>query len=174
MQKHRRFTKIKYNAKKGYVFISCQQGKYYQDEVSLKCSEPPRPEFIKALAAFDRHVMIMCELPEDYLKRITTKSVSLNYGGPNETMGATITASMELYDSYAPLNLNTPNKPVEMYDENAAENPMAVLSEECINSIDNLIDEAGKYLDGERAQGKLFKDNGEPAAQKQGKNEVHK
>ena len=150
----RRFTKIKYN--KGVVFVAYEQG---ANEYSMKCNEMPRAEFVQALIELQEEVIRMCELPDEYLDRITVKSVSLNYGGKKETMGATITASMELFYSNAPLNLNTPNKPVEPYadgeyDDEALEK--MCLSEECVEKIFILINEANLYVDGKRAQGSLF------------------
>ena len=151
----RRFTKIKYN--KGNVFVAYEQG---ANEYSMKCNEMPRAEFVQALIDLQEEVIQMCELPDEYLKRITVKSVSLNYGGKRETMGATITASMELYNSNAPLNLNTPNKPVEPYNNEADYDDEMLekmcLSEACIEKLNILINEANLYVDGKRAQGSLF------------------
>ena len=150
----RRFTKIKYN--KGNVFVAYEQG---ANEYSMKCNEMPRAEFIQALIDLQEEVIEMCELPESYLERITVKSVSLNYGGKKETMGATITASMELFNSNAPLNLNTPNKPVEPYAEGDYDDETLekmCLTEDCVEKINTLINEANLYVDGKRAQGSLF------------------
>lgn len=151
-----RFTKIKYNPEKGSVFIAYQKGKDYTDEYTVKCTEKPRPEFIAAMKALTEHVVMICELPSEYAKRIQVKGVSLNYGGPNETKGATITAAMLLENSNAPLNINTPNKAFDMYNEDADPDPKVLMSDECIDAIEDLETEARKYIAGHRAQGNLF------------------
>ena len=102
------------------------------------------------------HVTKMCELPSEYTKRIEVTSVSLNYGGPNHTEGATITAKMMLENSNAPLNINTPNKAFEMYNADADPDPKVLLSEDCVEAIEALEQEAKKYIAGYRAQGNLF------------------
>ncbi len=160
-----RFTKIKYDGSQ--VEIHYEKGAEYADKYTLKCSEPPRPELGKAFMDLGVEVINLCELPDDYLSRIIVRSVSLNYSGKNETMGATITAQMELYNSNCPLNINTPNKPVEPYnadcDYDDKTYAKTCLSCECVDKLEELIEEAGRYVDGQRAQGKLFDDKN-PAA----------
>ncbi len=154
----RRFTKIKYDGKT--VFLQYQQGPAFKDEYSMKCRELPRPEFAEALKALAPEVLYLCELATAYLNRIKVRSVSLNYGGKGETMGATITSQMDLYNSNCPLNLNTPNKPVEPYNTDCEYDDDTLakmcLRGECVDKLEDLIDEANKYVDGQRAQGSLF------------------
>ena len=151
-----RFTKIKYNPEKGGVYIAYQKGKDFEDEYTVRCTEKPRPEFMGAMQGLAEHVTSMCELPSEYTKRIEVTSVSLNYGGPNDTEGATITAKMHLENSNAPLNINTPNKAFEMYNEDADPDMKALLTEDCVEAIETLEQEARKYIAGYRAQGNLF------------------
>lgn len=156
----RRFKKIKFDGKN--VTLLWEEGDYYQNEYSLKCDELPAPGMVKAFDELRYEALLLCELPDEYLDRIDVRSVSLNYGGPEETMGATITARMQLFYSNAPLNLNTPNKPVEPYSAECEYDDEVLakmcLREECINKLEDLINEANRYVDGERAQGKLFED----------------
>ena len=163
----RRFTKIKYDGET--VFLQYQQGPAFKDEYSMKCRERPRPEFAEALKALAPEVLYLCELANAYLNRIKVRSVSLNYGGEGETMGATITSQMDLYNSNCPLNLNTPNKPVEPYNTECEydEDTLAkmCLRSECVDKLEVLIDEANKYVDGQRAQGNLFDDAGQEPTQ---------
>lgn len=151
-----RFTKIKYNPEKGGVYIAYQKGKDFEDEYTVRCTEKPRPEFVKAMQDLAEYVTEICELPSEYTKRIEVTSVSLNYGGPNDTEGATITAKMMLENSNAPLNINTPNKAFEMYNVDADPDPKVLLSEDCVEAIETLEQEARKYIAGYRAQGNLF------------------
>lgn len=151
----RRITKIKY--KPGdFVTINWTAGEKHEDEYSIKCRDVPRGEFIRAMSELNRHVVEMCELPDIALYRVQTRSVSLNYGGENETLGATISAQMELLKSNQPLNINTPNKTVEPYNKDTPWDEKICLTEECTDAIYELIEEANLYIDGTRAQGSLF------------------
>lgn len=156
-----RMKKVKVT-KEGKIFLiwerEIQSGSY--DEYSMQCSDPARPEFYNAMIALDKHVIDMCELPDSYLDRITTKSVSFSYGGDTQVMGAVISASMKLENSPAGLNLNTPHKACDSYNpEQPVENPALLLSEKCIEDLDILADEAELYINGDRAQMNLFADD---------------
>lgn len=153
--RNRRYTKIKYNAKTG-VYIAYQQGQGWVNECTIKCGEMPAPKFLVALRNLREHVIALCELPKDYKDRITVTSVSLNYGGQMETMGATITAQMELLNSNCPLNLNTPNKPCEPYNADQEWDDKTCLTDECVSAINYLEAAADEYLQGVRAQIGLF------------------
>jgi hypothetical protein len=149
--------------KEGKIFLiwerEIQSGSY--DEYSMQCSDQARPEFYSAMIALYKHVIDMCELPDSYLERITTKSVSFSYGGDTQIMGATISASMKLENSPAGLNLNTPHKACDSYNpEQPVEDPALLLSEECIEDLDTLTEEAEAYINGDRAQMNLFADDG--------------
>lgn len=152
----RRYTKIKYDEKKGKVYLAFSCGQNYENNYTVECTEKPAPEFIEAMKALNEIVVQMCELPESYQKRIATKSVSLSYGGESEVMSATISAQMELYESNTPLNLNTPNKPAEPYSEAQEYDEVTCLSRKCIERLEILMEEADRYVDGHRAQGTLW------------------
>lgn len=155
-----RMKKVKVT-KEGKIFLiwerEIQSGNY--DEYSMQCSDQARPEFYNAMTALNKHVVDMCELPDSYLDRITTKSVSFSYGGDEQVMGATISASMKLENSPAGLNLNTPHKACDSYNpEQPVEDPALLLSEKCVDDLDTLMDEAELYINGDRAQMNLFDD----------------
>lgn len=153
----RRFTKIKFDGVT--VELHYEEGDGYTDKYTMKCNELPRPDMVVAFDELREEARLLCELPEDYLQRIDVRSVSLNYGGKQETMGATITARMKLEYSNAPLNLNTPNKPVEPYSEGNYDDEILqkmCLRPECVEKLEALIDAANYYVDGQRAQGNLF------------------
>lgn len=152
-----RFKKIKITKDKKIMMIFEKQSKNSDvwDEYSLTCSEEARPEFYKALQALAKYVIEMCELPDDYLDRITVRGVTFSYAGMAEVMGATISAGMKLENSYTELNLNTPHKASDSYSDQDPD-PMQVLSDECIDALDRLCEEAQLYVDGERAQMQLF------------------
>lgn len=126
------------------------------DEYSFTCSEKARPEFYDAMGGVAPHVIEMCELPEDYLSRIKVRGVSFSYGGEKEVMGATISAAMELKDSYQNLNINTPHKASAMYNEGSDPDDMQLLSGKCIEALEALQEECKAYISGDRAQASLF------------------
>jgi len=70
-------------------------------------------------------------------------------------MGATITSQMKLEDSYSNLNLNTPHKASDSYSD-APVDEMQLLTDDCISDLSCLCEEVELYINGERAQGKLF------------------
>ena len=129
----------------------------FTDEYSFTCSEEARPEFYAALKDLAQDVLDMCELPADYIDRIRVRGVSFSYGGENDTLGATISASMELKNSYPDLNINTPHKAAEMYCPDTPEDEKQLLNEDCVERLETLIEECKTYIKGDRAQGTLFK-----------------
>lgn len=149
-----RFLKIKFSKGKVRLEYEVKSKKGDMDEFYIACSDEPRPEFKDALAALKTDVLNMCELPEDYLTRISVNGVSFSYGGDAEVMGATISASMSLRKSNVPLNLNTPHKPSEPYAESG--DGADLLDDECVERLERLIEEAEEYVGGRRAQGELF------------------
>ena len=152
-----RFQKIKYS--KGKVKIEYElrnKAKNDWDQFSLACLDEPKPEFQVVLQDLSEDVIEMCELPEDYRKRIAVIGVSFSYGGEGEVMGATIISQMALNHSNVNLNLNTPHKPSEPYSEGG--DASQCLSEDCIERLTYLMSEAEDYANGNRAQGELFVD----------------
>lgn len=126
------------------------------DEYQFTCRDKARPEFYSALEAMAEHVIDMCELPDNYLDKITVRGVSYSWGGENETMGATITAAMELEKSYQALNLVTPHKASAMYNPETPDDEKQLLTGDCIDALEHLMAECLLYIEGERAQGSLF------------------
>lgn len=120
------------------------------DEYSMTCLETARPGFYEALEALGAHVIEMCELPASYQSKISVRGVTFSYSGEDEVLGATISAAMELNHSYPALNLNTPHKTTNSADE------MQNLTGPCQLSLGRLIGESKIYIDGDRAQARLF------------------
>lgn len=150
----RRLTKVKVT-KDDKIHIEYEQKSGLGwDEYQFTCSEKARPAFYGALD-LSQYVAELCELPEDYADRIKVRGVSFSYGGEKEVMGATVSAQMKLNKSYCPLNLNTPHKASEPYSEGPADE-MQLLPGKLVEALKELYGEALAYIDGERAQGKLF------------------
>ena len=126
------------------------------DEYYLSCSDAPRPEFEKALRNLNTHVIDLCELPQAYIDRIKVNGVTFSYGGADEVMGAVIVSQMELKFSNCDLNLNTPHKASASYNSDYEADPEQLLTEDCIEVLEELCYEATRYIKGERAQTNLF------------------
>jgi phage terminase small subunit len=75
-------------------------------------------------------------------------------------MGAGVTALVSLKTCNAPLVINTPHLPREPYVEDDEECP--VMEAHWAAAIEAVLIEAERYLDGKRAQGSLFKADGQP------------
>jgi len=149
-----RFLKIKYSKGKVKIEYEIRNKVKDWDQFSLACSNEPKPEFQVALQALSEDVIFMCELPEDYKKRIMVAGVSFSYGSEAEIMGATIISQMSLKLSNVNLNLNTPHKPSEPYSEDGDQ--AQCLSDDCVTRLEELISEAEDYVNGIRVQGELF------------------
>jgi len=150
-----RIKKVKIT-KYSRIHMIYDSGPGNRDEFGFTCFDKARPEFYKAMEAMKVHVLDMCELPEDYLERITIRGVSYSYGGENDTMGATISAAMSLENSYPALNLLTPHKASAMYSPNTPDDVKQLLTGDCIEALLALQAECIKCIEGERAQGSLF------------------
>jgi hypothetical protein len=134
------------------------------DEYHMKCSDLANPEFYDAMGALVQDILTLCEFPTGWKNSITVHSVSFSYSD-DDVKGAVITGQRELEHSSAPLNLNTPHKPYEPYNpEQGDVDPDMLLPEETCERLDILDDEANKYIDGDRAQGNLFKELEKEAA----------
>lgn len=138
---NRRITKIK--IKKEKIFISYQESNSGResewDEYSLRCCDLARPELYETMKKLDAQVCDICELPEEYEKRITTTGVTFIYNDETGVWGIVLTAQMDL-------NSNTGNDGQEDY----------ALSNTCAHILAKLSEECFMYINGDRAQGKLF------------------
>lgn len=155
----KRICKIKIS-KENRVEINYQQKSQTDawNDFSMSCVEKGEPALYLSLHELRQDVIEMCELPKDYTDRITVKGVSFSYGGEKEVMGATISAAMTLEYSNCPLNLNTPHKASDSYNDNEAD-VKQLLSGDCVERLLALQKAAERYVDGVRAQGNLFSDS---------------
>lgn len=151
-----KITKTKYKDGKMYIEYKKKNSKGDYDEFTLSCIDAPRSEYEKLIEKLCPFVIELCELPQDYLSRITVKSVSFSFGGDSEIMGVVITAAMKLKNSNTPLNLNTPHKPSEHYSSAGGDDSL-LLPEKCVEILEALQEECAQYIDGVRAQPDLFK-----------------
>ena len=140
-----RIVKVKFSGPKYEMKWTCANG----DELEAKFTEEPRPELAQAMARLIGPCLELLELPGDYADGITASGLSLSY--PDGVRGATVTLQKALQEAPAPLVLNTPYLPEEPYSDGGA-----CLPEDLVKAIDEVVDEAKRYLSGERRQMDLF------------------
>lgn len=128
------------------------------EECSLKCKERPSSAFLYTLRALDQYVAKVCELPNEYSERIVPCGVGINYSKGWDKPIVTVTAQMKLLASNVPLTINTPNKVAAPPESQAGTVDKVCMQEEYIDTLYVLLEEAEKYLDGERAQGNLYRE----------------
>lgn len=141
-----------------------EHGVYSEErEYSLTDKEKAAPGFYQAFLNMRRHVNVNCETNYDE-HNITVTGVSISYsdrGEITDLMGCVISATVELKNSNAPVNLNTPFKTeYEFGLEDFGLDSSLCLSDECVTDVETLIEEAKRYVNGEREQGSLFQMNG--------------
>lgn len=148
----RRVTKVKYDGRRVRVEYEIPR-EDEPDEFVLVCNARPAREFLEALAALRDHVAEICELEVEYMATAEVRGVSYSYAGPDQAMGATITALKTLETARSPLVLNTPHlasAPMSETDE------APLLSPGAIEALEDLATEALRYVDGHREQADLF------------------
>ena len=149
-----RIKKIKLLDGKVKIEYEVLEGDKIKEEYSLTSVDKPLPSFSAALQALSQSVIDICELPQQDVEYIGIIGVSFSFAGDKQVMGAVITAQKKLKKSDAPLNLNTPHKIKEFYGETGSKHQL--LDSETIDKLSTLIEEAERYITGERQQINLF------------------
>jgi hypothetical protein len=147
-----RIKKIKYDQKRVTVVQEVHHGGGGDpDVIKIACREGPREEFCMALAALVPHVLdILClELGESHDWLVGIRICGVSFSWPQDVMGATVTATVDLPTANAPLVINTPHLTAELINE-SSEAPL--MSQGMATALRVLIDEAQRYLAGHRAQ----------------------
>lgn len=149
----RTITKVKYA--KGRVQIDFQKTSAETgtaDEYTIKCCDEPAASFGKALNALAIHVAEICEMPDPaaWADDLTVRGASFSW--TNDVMGAVITALKSLEHARSPMTVNTPHKPEVPYSQGDPDAEDFCLTGGCAKALHTLLKEAGKYLDGRRAQ----------------------
>lgn len=160
-----RIRKIKLASKTEKIIMAYERlVKDQWDDHSFTSSQEAAPEFYDAFKAITEHVAVLCELPQEYIKRLEVYGVNYRYSGEDAVMGATMTAKMELEFSNTPLILNTPFK---KSDNGGDFDEKQYLTEECVNALWELERQARLYIDGHRAQISLFAEDTQGAVNAQ-------
>lgn len=147
-------TKVKYDGEK--VTIKTQEDSdTSQKETTLTCYDPPRESFTDAFQALREGAVDLLEIQDaDWAAGLRVTGMSVTY--EEERTGVVVTMMKELEGAKGPLVLNTPYVVDE--DEHGPTMPTALM-----RGYQRMLDEARKYLNGDRAQRDLFRDGSEAA-----------
>lgn len=118
--------------------------------VTVESKDEPKDSLKAALQALCPHAVAMCEIPVAWEAGAEVRSVKIKHADAG--VGVVITCVKELSTGQV-CCLNTPYT-VENNEHGAQ------LTDEAAVAVDKLMAEALKYVDGNRAQGSLFKDDG--------------
>ena len=143
-----RITKVK--AKKGEYSFSWEIYQEFTknwDKHTLVCKDPPREELKKRLQIMANHVTEICEFEEGATKKIAVSGITISYTDGNRYL--VITALKDLTYSKSPLVINTPARPE--LPENECDEEFC-MSDELVQDLHYLEEEAWAYINGDRAQ----------------------
>ncbi|MBI3582400.1 MAG: hypothetical protein HY096_00435 [Nitrospinae bacterium] len=150
-----RIKKIKLLDEKVKIDYEVLEGDKIKEEYSLTSIDKPLPSFSAALQGLAMSVVDICELNKQDINYIIVTGVSFSHSGEKQVMGAVISAQKKLKKTDALLNLNTPHKIEDFYGETGSKQQL--LDDDTIKKIYDVIEEAEKYIAGERQQKDLFK-----------------
>lgn len=158
-----RIDKVKVNQERVYLEYRIHRREDLYDEYVLNSIDPPLDSFRQALLVLRTCVAEICELPTEYQEGLKVTGVTFTW--TDDVMGAIITAYKSLQSIALGYVINTPHLPEKPYAKGAGG---ATLSEEQTKKLRRVLEEAVKYLDGERMQEGLFE--AQAGGRKKGKN----
>lgn len=120
------------------------------DKVVREFHDNPLPSFLRAIDALNPHVATLCELPSSEAKKISATGITVSPDGDNSL--ALIVARKAIKKGKRIMNIATPLLPMYGDDENKALDHM---DKHEAAAVEKVINEALKYLAGERAQGQI-------------------
>lgn len=127
-----------------------------KEERQLKSPDNPLPAFHAAFDALAPLVCEICHFHKGYARGLVVTEVKLTDKG-NELV--TFKAAKDVDDSTDTFRFSTPNRLTDLPKEEGVTSPP--LKKEQVALITSLIDEAGAYINGDRAQGMIQFPNGE-------------
>lgn len=118
---------------------------------SLECSDAPLPSFVAAIHALAALILDVLHLPSDYGEHLTPTGLTLT--DKQEAKLVTITGKKDLPDAHAPFNIATPLRFLAHPETEGSYSPP--LTDDQVALVEEVLEEAKKYVKGERAQGQL-------------------
>lgn len=125
------------------------------DTLQLKCSEYPRPELIEAVKKLSPYITKILELPDYCEDRLIAQKLTYTYNEKTAETRVTITAKFYIPDDGTFIKVKVPKRVIN-YETPTSEIPF---TPECSEIIEQLTTEILRYIDGDRAQGKLTFDD---------------
>lgn len=125
------------------------------DTLQLKCAEYPRPELIEAVKELSPYITEILELPDYCKDRLMAKKLTYTYNEKTAEIGVTITAKFYIPNAGTFIKVKAPKRVIN-YETPTSEIPF---TPECSEIIEQLTTEILRYIDGDRAQGKLTFDD---------------
>ncbi len=150
-QRITRFTKIRFDGRKVLLeYEVTRPGGGEPDEFLVHSSDPPLGSFVAALRALVEDVCFICEFPVSEASRFTVRGVTLTH---DDGLGAVITALKALETADVPLVVNSPHLPAKARESDPGGFCLPAWT---VRRVLALVEEAERYLRGDRAQGSLF------------------
>lgn len=142
--------KVKYDGIKVRIEYQRRRQDDRYDEAAIASFDRPLPAFVEVLGALWLDVCNICEFSHKYRDGLVVRGVSFSH--TDGVMGAVITALKSVKAASAPVVINTPHIPSAPYGDGAGG---PVLPAETIDRLNDVRDEAIRYISGERAQQQL-------------------
>ena len=120
-----------------------------EEEHSASYKDNPLPTFGPSLDALAPIVCELCELPRDYIAGLTVSGLTLCESGKVECV--TIVAKKEIAGNSRPFNIATPLIPIDQPEE--GEGSHLTIAQAIL--VETALEEARKYIRGERSQGQM-------------------
>ena len=120
-----------------------------EEEHAAAYKDNPLPTFGPSLDALAPLVCELCELPRDYIAGLTVSGLTLCESGKVECV--TIVAKKEIAGNSRPFNIATPLIPIDQPEE--GEGSHLTIAQAIL--VETAVEEARKYIRGERSQGQM-------------------
>ena len=120
-----------------------------EEEHAAAYKDNPLPSFGPSLDALAPLVCELCELPKDYKDGLTVSGLTLCESGKVECV--TIVAKKEIAGNSRPFNIATPLIPIDQPEE--GEGSHLTIAQAIL--VETALEEARKYIRGERSQGQM-------------------
>lgn len=147
-------SKVKYNRKVQIDWSTAGKGDERVDH-SITCNDRPAPGFVNALQGFTGYTLRELDLPDEKRDLVEVIAVSLSRD-KDDYLGVVVTAKREV-----PAGSVTENTPLRREAGEDAVGPR-VLTDEDLDLVDTLIQEAVKYINGHREQAEMDLGSDEP------------
>ena len=125
------------------------------DTYQIKCAEYPRSELIEAVKELSPYITENLELPDHCEDRLIARKLNYTYNEKTAETSVTITAKFYIPDAGTFVEVKVPPRVIN-HGTPTSEIPF---TPECSKVIERLTTEIFRYIDGDRAQGKLTFDD---------------